>query len=94
MKNLEEIIKRLQIKAEQLVTQYKELSAENEELISQVIALKEEHERAELRIKELENKSLNLQFSNTFELEDKAKLKSTINELITEIDKGLELLKG
>ncbi|MBT3303587.1 MAG: hypothetical protein HOD63_11665 [Bacteroidetes bacterium] len=94
MTDLATTIKRLHSKAEQLLEQYKELSAENEELIAQVIAFKEENERAESRIKELENKSLNLQFSNKFEVEDKEKLKSTINELITEIDKGLELLKG
>ncbi len=94
MTDLATTIKRLHSKAEQLLIQYKELSAENEELIAQVIAFKEENERAESRIKELENKSLNLQFSNKFEVEDKEKLKSTINELITEIDKGLELLKG
>ena len=94
MTDLATTLKRLHSKAEQLLEQYKELSAENEELIAQVIAFKEENERAESRIKELENKSLNLQFSNKFEVEDKEKLKSTINELITEIDKGLELLKG
>ena len=94
MTDLATTIKRLHSKAEQLLEQYKELSAEIGELIAQVIAFKEENERAESRIKELENKSLNLQFSNKFEVEDKEKLKSTINELITEIDKGLELLKG
>jgi predicted nuclease with TOPRIM domain len=94
MRDLQEIVNSLQERAKALVVQLQELSAENEELIGQVIQLKQENERAENRINELENKSINLQFSNTLEIEDKEKLKSTINELLTEIDKGLELLKG
>ena len=94
MKELEAISIRLKQKAEQLRSQVNQLSVENEELINEILVLKEENERAEKRIKELENKTLNLQFSSTLEVEDKEKLKLTINELISEIDKGLELLKG
>ena len=94
MKEIAPIIVRLKQKADALHMQVVQLSIENEELINEVLALKEDQEQAEKRIKELENKTINLQFSNTLQVEEKGKLKQTINELITEIDKGLELLKG
>ncbi|MFC2113831.1 hypothetical protein ACFLRI_00625, partial [Bacteroidota bacterium] len=63
MKELEPIIIRLKQKAENLKAQVTQLSVENEQLINEILVLKEENERSEKRIKELENNTLNLQFS-------------------------------
>jgi len=81
-------------KVEKLKEFNAQLIAENEELISQILLQKERIEECEKRIGELENKSLNLQYSGTMKKEEKQQLKKVINELIKEIDKGLELLKS
>ena len=81
-------------KVETLKALNQKLNAENEELINQLLVQKERMEECEKRIDELENKSLNLQYSSSMKKEDKQQLKKVINELIKEIDKGLELLKS
>ena len=71
-----------------------QLVSENEELTNKVIELTRSFEENQKRINELENKNVNLQFSKTVENLDKDKLNSVIEELIEEVDKGLELLKS
>jgi hypothetical protein len=64
-------------------------------ILSQEIDRLKENEANSLKIiSELENKSLNSQFDKSVENEDKNKLKTYIEELINEIDKGIKLLKS
>lgn len=93
MNEVDKVFDRLKQKIETLHQQLSELQQENEELISQVLKLSSEQEGNEKRIKELENKALNLQMSSGLSADAKEKLNKRINGLIKEIDKGLELLK-
>ncbi len=94
MNYLEQKLDSILRKVETLKALNQKLNAENEELINQLLVQKERMEECEKRIDELENKSLNLQYSSSLKKEDKQQLKKVINELIKEIDKGLELLKS
>ena len=77
-----------------LLDEYKQLKQENIALNNEIKDLQEKLSSKEKSLNDLENKSVNLQSSKTIENEDINKLKAVINELITEIDKGLELLKS
>ena len=71
-----------------------QLIAENEELTNKVLEFSSDNDKNENKIKELEDKNVNLQFSKSVNNIDKEKLNSVIEELIEELDKGLELLKS
>lgn len=94
MNELENRLEGIRLNLESLIAQNKQLTEENEQLISELLNLKETTEQNEKRIHELENKNINLQLSNSIEGDDKNKFKYIINGLIKEIDKGLELLKS
>jgi len=94
MIDIELVFSRIKTKIFSLKEQNGLLTQENEELINEIIKLKQENEEKEKIIKNLENKTINLQLSKSIETEEKDKLNEVIDELIKEIDKGLELLKS
>lgn len=92
--DLELILDNIKRKVEKLKEVNVQLVNENEELMNKVLKLTTSIEDTEKKMKELENKNVNLQFSKSVKNLDKDKLNSVIEELIEEVDKGLELLKG
>jgi len=81
-------------KAEKLIEENARLRLENQRLMDEMSQLRNQADDTQKSIKELENKNVNLQLSKTIDSNEKTKLKAVIEELIVEIDKGLELLKS
>jgi len=94
MKEIEQKILLIKTKVNELIDLNKSLSAENEELISQLLNVKEENEQLLIRINELENKSLHLQLGSSLEKPEKERITNNIDKLLNEIDRSLELLKS
>ena len=91
MDNMFETLKQ---KIKELKSRNVEISAENEQLIAEVLNIRTQLEVCESRMKEIENKYLNLQVNEKIPEGDKKKLITNIDNLIDEIDKGLELLSS
>jgi hypothetical protein len=81
-------------KIEALIERNNGLVAEKDKYLEEISSLRQQLEEKEKFIKELENKTVNLQITNTVEDEEKTRLKVLIEDYITEIDKALELLKS
>ena len=91
---IDEKLNAIKSKIEALIEKNKDLVAEKEQYSNEISRLKLQLEEKEKLIKELENKTLNLQITNTVENEEKTRLKTLIEDYILEIDKALELLKS
>lgn len=91
---LEHKLNLIKIRIEQLISENKRLINENNQLVDDSLRLRSQLEDSRKIINDLENKALNLQFNNSIENDEKNKLKTVIEELIIEIDKGIELLKS
>ncbi len=91
MNNMFETLKQ---KIKELKNRNIEIGGENEQLIAEVLNLRTQLEDCENRRKEIENKYLNLQVNEKIPEGDKKKLITNIDNLIDEIDKGLELLSS
>jgi hypothetical protein len=91
---IDERINAIKGKIEGLIERNKKLLAEKEQLTLELTQVKAAMEQKENFIKELENKTVNLQITSTVDNEEKNKLKIKIEEYIAEIDKALELLKS
>ena len=91
---LENKLNLIKLRVEQLVSRNVQLINENVVLADEIKKLKSENEYNKKNIQELENKTVNSHFSKSIENEDKNRLKSVIEDLINEIDKGIELLKS
>jgi predicted nucleic acid-binding Zn-ribbon protein len=76
-----------------LKDQKKQLLNTKLQLENEIDFLKQEKLKYEQKTKELEDRIVNLQVSKTVDNVDKNKLSTVIEELIEEIDKGLDLLK-
>ena len=92
--NLEEKLNIIKVKVQRLLEQNSTLKSEAIMMNAEIEHLKELLIENEKRIQELENKNVNLHLTKTVESNDKNKIKSVIEELIAEIDKGLELVKS
>jgi len=91
--NLAEKIENIKINLIKLKEENFRLRLERSKSLEEITRLNQVVEDNEKRIKELENKTLNLQIKGTLETEETNRIKNVIEELITEVDKGLELLK-
>ena len=91
---LENKLNLIKFRIETLLNRNIQLINENKSLTEEIGLLKYEVEENKKIIKDYENKSLNLHFNNSIENEEKNKLKFVIDDLINEIDKGIELLKS
>lgn len=94
MMELENKLDLIKNRIEELISQGEKLVSDNSSLLAENQDLKSQIEENKKLISELENKALNLQFNNSIENEEKNKLKTVIEDLIIEIDKGIELLKS
>jgi uncharacterized coiled-coil DUF342 family protein len=91
--NIQERLENIRAKAEKLIEENTKLRSEYQQLLDEMSQLKNQADDTQKSIKELENKNVNLQLSKSIDNNEKTKLKAVIEELIVEIDKGLELLK-
>jgi len=80
-------------KVEMLIDENEKLRSENKQIMDEMSMLKNQADDTQKSIRDLENKNVNLQLSKIIDSNEKTKLKAVIEELIVEIDKGLELLK-
>ena len=84
----------IRLKVEMLIDENERLKSENKQILDEMSLLRNQADDTQKSIKDLENKNVNLQLSKTIDSNEKTKLKAVIEELIVEIDKGLELLKS
>ena len=92
--SIQDRLENIKSKAEKLIEENARLRSEYQQLIDEMSQLRNQADDTQKSIKDLENKNVNLQLSKTIDSNDKTKLKAVIEELIVEIDKGLELLKS
>ena len=92
--SIQDRLDNIRSKAVKLVEENKKLRLEYQQLLDEMSQLRNQADDTQKSIKELENKNVNLQLSKTIDSNEKTKLKVVIEELIVEIDKGLELLKS
>lgn len=92
--SIQDRLDNIRSKAVKLVEENKKLRLEYQQLLDEMSQLRNQADDTQKSIKELENKNVNLQLSKTIDSNEKTKLKAVIEELIVEIDKGLELLKS
>ena len=83
----------IRLKVEMLLDENERLKSENKKIMEEMSLLRNQADDTQKSIKDLENKNVNLQLSKIIDSNEKTKLKAVIEELIVEIDKGLELLK-
>jgi len=84
----------IRLKVEMLIDENERLKSENKQILDEMSLLRNQADDTQKSIKDLENKNVNLQLSKIIDSNEKTKLKAVIEELIVEIDKGLELLKS
>ena len=92
--SIQDRLENIRSKAEKLIEENTRLRLEYQQLLDEMSLLRNQADDTQKSIKELENKNVNLQLSKTIDSNEKTKLKAVIEELIVEIDKGLELLKS
>jgi uncharacterized coiled-coil DUF342 family protein len=92
--SIQDRLENIRTKAEKLIEENARLRSEYQQLLDEMSQLRNQADDTQKSIKELENKNVNLQLSKTIDNTEKNKLKAVIEELIVEIDKGLELLKS
>ena len=92
--SIQDRLDNIRSKAEKLIEENTRLRLEYQQLLDEMSQLRNQADDTQKSIKELENKNVNLQLSKTIDSNEKTKLKTVIEELIVEIDKGLELLKS
>ena len=91
--SIQDRLENIRSKAEKLIEENTKLRLEYQQLLDEMSQLRNQADDTKKSIKVLENKNVNLQLSKTIDSNEKTKLKAVIEELIVEIDKGLELLK-
>jgi len=92
--SIQDRLENIRSKAEKLIEENTKLRLEYQQLLDEMSQLRNQADDTQKSIKDLENKNVNLQLSKTIDSSEKTKLKAVIEELIVEIDKGLELLKS
>ena len=92
--SIQDRLENIRSKAEKLIEENTRLRLEYQQLLDEMSQLRNKADDTQKSIKDLENKNVNLQLSKTIDSNEKTKLKAVIEELIVEIDKGLELLKS
>jgi regulator of replication initiation timing len=92
--SIQDRLENIRSKAEKLIEENTKLRLEYQQLLDEMSQLRNQADDTQKSIKDLENKNVNLQLSKTIDSNEKTKLKAVIEELIVEIDKGLELLKS
>ena len=87
MKDLSALVANLKIKAEKLVGKYQLVTEQKKQLSNEVIELKEELNKRNQQLVEMENKIKLLKISKSVDSESTKDVKLKINEMVREIDK-------
>lgn len=87
MKDLSALVANLKIKAEKLVEKHQVVIEQNKQLLNEVLELKEELNKRNQQLSEMENKIKVLKISKSVDSESTKDVKLKINEMVREIDK-------
>jgi len=87
MKDLSALVANLKRKAEKLVEKYQVVIEQNKQLTNEVFELKEELNKRNQQLSEMENKIKVLKISKSVDSESTKDVKLKINEMVREIDK-------
>ncbi|MBE7441615.1 MAG: hypothetical protein KF732_01530 [Flavobacteriales bacterium] len=87
MKDLSALVANLRRKAEKLVEKYQVVIEQNKQLTNEVFELKEELNKRNQQLSEMENKIKVLKISKSVDSESTKDVKLKINEMVREIDK-------
>ncbi|HRN42645.1 MAG TPA: hypothetical protein PK649_11310 [Vicingus sp.] len=87
MKDLSALVANLRRKAEKLVEKYQVVIEQNKQLTNEVFELKEELNKRNQQLSEIENKIKVLKISKSVDSESTKDVKLKINEMVREIDK-------
>ena len=87
MKDLSALVANLRRKAEKLVENYQVVIEQNKQLSNEVLELKEELNKRNQQLSEMENKIKVLKISKSVDSESTKDVKLKINEMVREIDK-------
>lgn len=87
MKDLSALVANIKIKAEKLVGKYQMVTEQNKQLLNEVIELKEELNKRNQQLVEMEDKIKLLKISKSVDSESTKDVKLKINEMVREIDK-------
>ncbi len=87
MKNLSALVTNLRRKAEKLVEKHQVVIEQNKQLLNEVLELKEELNKRNQQLSEMENKIKVLKISKSVDSESTKDVKLKINEMVREIDK-------
>ena len=87
MKDLSALVANLRRKAEKLVEKHQVVMEQNKQLLNEVLELKEELNKRNQQLSEMENKIKVLKISKSVDSESTKDVKLKINEMVREIDK-------
>jgi uncharacterized coiled-coil DUF342 family protein len=87
MKDLSALVANLRRKAEKLVEKHQVVMEQNKQLSNEVLELKEELNKRNQQLSEMENKIKVLKISKSVDSESTKDVKLKINEMVREIDK-------
>jgi uncharacterized coiled-coil DUF342 family protein len=87
MKDLSALVANLRRKAEKLVEKHQVVIEQNKQLLNEVLELKEELNKRNQQLSEMENKIKVLKISKSVDSESTKDVKLKINEMVREIDK-------